>query len=78
MEVLEYQQKFEVELSTFPDTANTKTPSKLVFSLTCVCLSVFAKKFVSGYPVSEHESLSGARGRKNLLTWVKTRLKYLP
>ena len=80
MEVLEYQQKFEVELtiSTFPDTANTKTPRKLVFSLTCVCLSVFAKKFVSGYLVSEHESLSGARGRKNVLTWVKTCLKYLP
>ena len=40
MEVLEYRQKFEVELSTFPDSTNTKTPRKLVFSLTCVCLSV--------------------------------------
>jgi len=40
MEVLEYRQKFEVELSTFPDPTNTKTPRKLVFSLTCVCLSV--------------------------------------
>jgi len=27
--------------------------------------------------VSE-KSLSVARGRKNILTWVKTRLKYLP
>ena len=24
------------------------------------------------------KSLSGARGRKNVLAWVKTRLKYLP
>ena len=40
MEVLEYRKKFEVELSTFPDSTNTKTPRKLVFSLTCVCLSV--------------------------------------
>ena len=40
MEVLEYRQKFEVELSTFPDSTNTKTLRKLVFSLTCVCLSV--------------------------------------
>jgi len=38
MEVLAYRQKFEVELSTFPDSTNTKTPRKLVFSLTCVCL----------------------------------------
>jgi len=45
MEVLEYRQKFEVEPSTFPDSTNTETPRKLVFSLTCVC----AKKFVRGY-----------------------------
>ena len=38
MEVLEYRQKFENELSTFPDSTNTKTPRKLVFSLTCVCV----------------------------------------
>jgi len=49
MEVLEYRQKFEVELSTFPDSTNTKTPAKLVFSLTCVCVCVCAKKFISGY-----------------------------
>jgi len=57
MEVLEYRQKIEVELSTFPDSTNTKTPRKLVFRLTCVCvcvcvsvcLSVCAEKFVSGY-----------------------------
>jgi len=53
MEVLEDRQKFEVEISTFPDSTNTETPRKLVFSLTCVCLSVClsvcAKKFVSGY-----------------------------
>jgi len=65
MEVLEYRQKFEFELSTFPDSTNTKTPRKLVFSLTCVCLSVCqsvcqsvclsvgAKKFVSGYLTRE-------------------------
>ena len=54
MEVLEYRQKFEVELSKFPDSTNTKTPRKLVFSLTCVCvcLSVCAKKIVSGYLTS--------------------------
>jgi len=40
MEVLEYRQKFEVELSTCPESTNTKTPRKLVFSLMCVCLSV--------------------------------------
>jgi len=40
MEVLEYRQIFEVELSTFPDSTNTETPRKLVFSLTCVCVCV--------------------------------------
>jgi len=30
MEVLEYRQKFEVELSTFPDYAKTETPRELV------------------------------------------------
>jgi len=51
MEVLEYRQKSKVELSTFPDSTNTETPRKLVFSLTCVCVSVCkcAKKFVNGY-----------------------------
>jgi len=51
MEVLEYCQKFEVvELSTMPDSTNTETSRKLVFSLKCVvCLSVCAKNFVSGY-----------------------------
>ena len=50
MEVLEYRQKFEVELSLFPDSTNTETQRKLVFNLTCVCLSVCAcEKFVSGY-----------------------------
>ena len=40
MEVLEYCRKFEVELSTFPDSTNTETSRKLVFSLTCVCVCV--------------------------------------
>jgi len=44
MEVLEYRHEFEVELSLFPDSTNTKTSRKLVFSSTCVsvrkCLSV--------------------------------------
>jgi len=69
MEVLEYRQKFEVELSTFPDSTNTKTPRKLVFSLTCVCVCVCvcvsvclsvclcAKKFVSGYLTRELTNL---------------------
>jgi len=38
MEVLKFRQKFEVELSTFPDSTNTGTSRKLVFSLTRVCL----------------------------------------
>jgi len=38
MAVSEYRQKFEAELSTFPDSTNTETPRKLVFSLTCVCV----------------------------------------
>jgi len=57
MEVLEYRQIFEVELSTCPDSTNTETPRKLVFSLTCVRLSVrlsvCAEKFVSGYLTKE-------------------------
>jgi len=40
MEVLKYRQKFEVELSTFPDSTNTETLRKLDFSLTCVCVCV--------------------------------------
>ena len=47
MQVLEYQQKFEVELSTFPDSTNTKTPRKLVFSLTCVCVCLPVRKRLS-------------------------------
>jgi len=43
MEVLEYRQKFEVELSTFPNSTNTETPRKLVCSLTCVCVCVCEK-----------------------------------
>jgi len=31
MGALGYRQKFEVELSTFPDSTNTETPRKLVF-----------------------------------------------
>ena len=31
MEVLEYRQKFEVELSTFPDSTNTETQRKLFY-----------------------------------------------
>ena len=61
MEVLEYRLKFEVELSTFPESTNTETSRKLVFSLTCVCvsvcLSVCAKKFVSGYLTKESTDL---------------------
>jgi len=57
MKVLKYRKKFEVELSTFADSTNTETPRKLVFGLTCVCLSVrlsvCAKKFVSGYLTKE-------------------------
>jgi len=40
MKVLEYSQKFEVELSTFPDSSNTESSRGLVFSLECNCLSV--------------------------------------
>jgi len=40
MEVLEYRQKIEVELSTFPDSTNTETSRKQVFSFTCACVWV--------------------------------------
>jgi len=53
MEVLEYRQKFEVELSRFPDSTSTETPRKLVSSLTYVCVCVCAKKFVNGYLTKE-------------------------
>jgi len=49
MEVLGYRQKLEVEQSTFPVSTNTETARQLVFYLTCVYLSVCAKKLVSGY-----------------------------
>jgi len=49
MKVSEYRQKFEVELSTFPDSTNTETPRKLVLSLTCVCMGAREKKIVSGW-----------------------------
>jgi len=62
MEVLEYRQKFEVEPSTFPDATHTETPRKLVFSLTCVCLfvclTVCAKKFLSGYLTNKWSDLN--------------------
>ena len=46
MELLEYRQKFEVELNTFPDSNNIETPRKLVFNLTCVsvCLCDILRK----------------------------------
>jgi len=59
MEILGYRQKFEIEPSTFSDSTNTaayfltlltlKRHKKTVFSLKCVCGSVYEKKFVSGY-----------------------------
>ena len=62
MEVLEYRQKFEVELSTFPDSTNTETPRELIFSLTCVCLSVC---------LSVRKSLSVDILRKGRPIWMK-------
>ena len=42
MKVLEYRQKFEVDLtSTFPYSTKIETSRKLVFSLTCMCVSVY-------------------------------------
>jgi len=38
MKVLEYCKTLEVELCTFPDSTNTQTSRKLVFSLTSVCV----------------------------------------
>ena len=52
VEVLEYRKKFEVELSTFPDS-NTETPEKNWFLACRVCVSVCAKTFVSGYLTKE-------------------------
>jgi len=47
MEVLEYRRKFEVELSTFPESTNTETPRKVVFSLMCVCVCLSVRKSLS-------------------------------
>jgi len=44
VEILEYRQKFEGELSTLTDSTNTETPRKLVFSLTCVCVCLSVRK----------------------------------
>jgi len=46
MEVFKYRQKFEVELSTLPDSTNTETPRKLVFRLKCVCVCVCVRACV--------------------------------
>jgi len=40
MEVLEYRQNFEVELSTFPDSTNIETPNKNWFLAWRVCVCV--------------------------------------
>ena len=52
--MVDYREKFEVELSTLPDSTYPETSRKLVFSLSCVGVSgsvclFCAKKFVSGY-----------------------------
>jgi len=39
-EILEYRKKFEVELSTFPDSTNTETSRKQVAWRVCVRLCV--------------------------------------
>jgi len=68
MEVLKYRQKFEVELSIFPDSTNTETPRKLV--LTSVC----AKKIVSGYFTKELTDLDENYG----VCWHWRRIENLP
>jgi len=75
MEVLEYRQKFEVELSTVPDFTNAKSPRKLVFSLTrvCVYVSVCAKKFVSGYLTNKLTDLN-----ENFGVFCNCRIENLP
>jgi len=60
MEVSEYRQKFGDELGLFPDSTNTETPRKLVFSLTCVCRSVYCLcekvcQWISYEPVDRSE-----------------------
>ena len=67
MQILEYRQKFEVELSTFPGSINTKTRRKLAFSLTraararecmCACMSFcLCGTFISGYLPSKSTDL---------------------
>jgi len=59
---LEYRQKFQVELSTFPDTTKSETPRKLVFSLTRVCVCV---------RLCVRESLSVDILRKSRPIWMK-------
>jgi len=43
MEVLNTVTNSKLELSTFPDSTNTETPRKLVFSLTCVSVCLGEK-----------------------------------
>jgi len=45
--------------------------TNLILYLFSICLTVFEKKTVF------EKGLPGARSRKNVLTWAKTRLKYL-
>jgi len=48
MKVLEYRQKFEVDLtSTFPYSTKIETSRKLVFSLTCMCVCLSVRKSLS-------------------------------
>jgi len=58
MKVLEYHQKFEVELITFPGS-NTETSRKMTISLTFVCVSVcMCEKFGRRYLSSQWTDLN--------------------
>ena len=72
MEVWQYRQKFEVELSTFPDSTNTKTPRKLLLAWR-VCVSAWAKTFVSGYLKKELTDLDENYGTLWVAIGVESR-----
>ena len=79
IEVLEYRRKLEVEQSTFPDSTNTETSRKLFISLTCVCVSVCAKKFSVDIVTKKKESLENKlrfRGKYFIIYSNKSRIVF--
>ena len=72
MEILDRQKNRSwANKSIFPDSMNTETPRKLVFSLTCLCLSVCAKKLVSEYLTNKLTDVNEKIRCMLLLAWSR-------